>query len=115
MVELAEPVTRLSSADALDGCWMLTAAPAPIEKLCQLTMAVGDDCWIVIAFAPGTAMPTVPCATDGPAGSSPATLDPSGTRQVLASNADQTAILPFIRDSFRNRAVILRSESSRPW
>ena len=43
MVEGVSPVTRLSSADELFGCWMLTVEPWPMEKLCQLTTAL----WLV--------------------------------------------------------------------
>ena len=43
MVEGVSPVTRLSSAEELFGCWMLTVEPWPMEKLCQLTTAL----WLV--------------------------------------------------------------------
>ncbi|VUD74525.1 hypothetical protein MET9862_05157 [Methylobacterium symbioticum] len=60
MVEVAEPVTRFSSAEAAEGWLMSTRAPAPTEKPCQLTIAVGVVCWMVIWLAEGVAMPTPP-------------------------------------------------------
>jgi hypothetical protein len=68
MVEGVLPVTRLSIADVGPGCWMSTRPPAPIEKLCQLTMAVGLVCVIVIWPLAGAPMVATPCATAPPVG-----------------------------------------------
>jgi hypothetical protein len=50
MVEGVAPVTRFRIAASAFGWWMSTRLVRPIEKPCQLTMAVCDDC--VIARAP---------------------------------------------------------------
>ncbi len=68
MVEGAFPVTRLSSADALFGCWMLTAWPWPIEKLCQLTTALWLVCVMLSCVGEVFAIDTLPAATLPPVG-----------------------------------------------
>ena len=81
MVEVVVPVTRLRSAASVEGCWMETTPPCPIEKLCQFTMAVGEVC--TTERVPGPPGPTVtaPYATLGAEGSSAAraTVDPART------------------------------------
>ena len=47
-VEGVDPVTRFIAED-VDGCSMSTRPPSPIEKPRQLTMALGEDCRMVMA------------------------------------------------------------------
>ena len=76
MLEGVLPVTRSSCAEVLFGCWILTAEPWPIEKLCQLTTAL----WLVwVMFScveVGAAIETLPAATLPPVGSFCARAEP---------------------------------------
>src|SRR5271170_5661964 len=78
------PVTRLSMIAALDGCWKTVRSPTPIEKLCQLMIALFEVClivtwlgelWTIVALPPTTvpfcglaeARPTIRADADTPA------------------------------------------------
>lgn len=62
------PVTLLSSADDVLGCWIATVAPAPTEKLCQLTTAFWLDWAMFRRFWLGCEMATAPAAMAPPVG-----------------------------------------------
>src|SRR5690606_11976248 len=90
-VEGASPVTRLSSAALLFGCWMLTAEPWPIEKPCQLTMALWLV-WVMLSWvAEGAAIDTLPAATLPPVGRFCASAWPITSELVSAVVASSSA------------------------
>ena len=62
MAEVVEPVTRLRIADDGPGWSKLTALPAPIEKLPQLTIARGEV-WVTVRSAPLCWIAAAPDAT----------------------------------------------------
>src|ERR1700726_3505000 len=84
MVEGVLPVTRLSSAEVLFGCWILTAEPWPIEKPCQLTTALWL-LWVMLSCVDvGAAIETLPAATLPPVGSFCACAEPIGREPLNA-------------------------------
>src|SRR4051812_30679588 len=87
MVEGVLPPTRLRRVEAAEGWAMSTRESRPIEKLCQLTMAVPEDCLIAMAFGRGVEMPTAPKATEPPDGNSPARAGAMPARAVEARSA----------------------------
>src|SRR4051794_1981373 len=96
MVDLVPPVTRFSIVDEDEGWSMSTLAPAPMEKLCQLTIAELVDCLMVSCEADGLTMVTPPDATLPPVGSSCARADEKPTSAVDArSNAINGALVRF--------------------
>src|SRR5215207_2673379 len=97
MVEGVAPVTRFRRVDEAEGCATSTRASRPIEKPCQLTIAVPEDCWIAIAFGRGVEMPTVPYATEPPVGNSPASAGARPPRAVEARRAAVSCVVEVRR------------------
>src|SRR5688572_2817876 len=62
------PSTRFSATEETEGCWKLTCAPAPIEKLCQLRIALSEPWWICM-FPGEEEMVACPATTSPPVGS----------------------------------------------
>src|ERR1700722_18646412 len=102
MLEGVLPVTRLSIAEALFGCWMWTAEPWPIEKLCQLTTALWLD-WVMFSCVDvGAAIDTLPAATLPPVGRFCACAEPSRRELVSVVVASSSALRGLMRRRLQN-------------
>src|SRR5450432_259063 len=91
------PVTRLSVIEALSGCWNVTPAPAPTEKLCQLMTAFLLCCTIVVPAAPDCRIAAEPATTVPPDGSVGEPACAAGTAEATASaRPDAETIRPIL-------------------
>ena len=62
MIEVWPPRTRLSVALALEGCTNFVSSPAPMEKLCQLMIAL-SVAWLTVTTPGAVTMVAAPDVT----------------------------------------------------
>ncbi len=67
------PVTRFKVTDELVGWMKRVCSSAPMEKLCQLMMALSVD-WVTVSSVPSSVMVALPAATVPPWGVARATV-----------------------------------------
>ncbi|SFM00832.1 hypothetical protein SAMN04490355_103220 [Pelosinus propionicus DSM 13327] len=73
MAEASAPMTRLRATADAEGWTKFTVSPLPMEKLCQLTMAL-SLVWLTVVVAPLAVMAALPLTTVPPVGLAQAVL-----------------------------------------
>src|SRR4051812_11678924 len=105
MVDLVLPVTRFSIVEVDVGWSISTLAPAPIEKLCQLTMAELVDCLMDSCEADGLEMVTPPDAT----------LPPVGSSCACAVDVKPTSAVDVKSSAINGALVMLKGRGEKAW
>jgi hypothetical protein len=88
IVEVPVPVTRLSAMEDASGCWKVTLPPAPMEKSCQLMIALLLFCTTNVLAKLEVLIEAEPAATvppDGRTGPACAVAEPNAIADSVAS------------------------------